>query len=188
MSDRGSHATDLPVPALSERKAQPAVRYGFAHSDWRGARPEPLGLGNGYCFTRMGRAIFERETPAQSAEAFGARAPFDLDAICFGPPKPGAGDPRLQGSVIGQHKQSFTVPVQSACGVDAWQVNEVRQCCARTVGISPVCELAEYAKGFVEQDRRHRAGLACLEAARRGVSLRREHESGARDEILAVQV
>jgi len=81
-------------------------------------------------------------------QGFLRRLAFNLHPVQFGHFVPGAGNPRLQATIIGQYDQAFRVSVQPTGGIDVADWNVVGQ---RRPPIR-ISKLGQHAVGLVEQD------------------------------------
>jgi hypothetical protein len=148
-ADGGGHAADLAVAAFGEGEGEPGGGDGGANADGRRAWGE-VWVWDWQDFGGAGAVALDGDAGAEGVEGgFGGDA-FDLDEVGATVGEIGEEETELEGTVVGEKKQSFAVGVEAAGGVDVGNWNEIGE--GRARGYGSVRELGENAVGFMEDD------------------------------------
>jgi hypothetical protein len=107
------------------------------------------------CPGRQGADVLDGYPLAQELQGLGpgGGVAFDLHPVAAPVAKAGIGEPLLESTVTGQQQQAFAVGIEAAGGIHRRHVDQVSQGLPAAAGFG--AELAQYAIGFVQQQRCH---------------------------------
>jgi hypothetical protein len=147
-ADGSGHAPHLAVLAFPQFDLEPARRDALPVTDGRMPRPEALGVFDAPGHTRQRSGAVDLYSRAQPPQGAFVGFSLHLDPIGLRQLLLRMADGMLEGAIVGQDQQAFTVGVEPARRIDLRNRNEVFQ--RRLAAFR--AELAKNAVRFVEEN------------------------------------